>query len=66
MILRWFVSLLYLNADVKSILHINSEDVLVTKQIVEAGKLLDIEVLDHLIIGAGRYVSLKDRGLGGL
>jgi len=40
------------------------EDVLVTKQIVEAGKLLDIEVLDHLIIGQQRYVSLKERGLG--
>ena len=40
------------------------EDVLVTKQIVEAGKLLDIEVLDHLIIGQQRYVSLKERRLG--
>lgn len=40
------------------------EDVAVTKQIVAAGKLLDIEVLDHLIIGEHRYVSLKERGLG--
>jgi DNA repair protein RadC len=40
------------------------EDVRVTRQIVEAGNLLDIEVLDHLIIGQGRYVSLKERGLG--
>jgi DNA repair protein RadC len=40
------------------------EDVAVTRQIVEAGKLLDIDVLDHLILGAGRYVSLKERGLG--
>lgn len=40
------------------------EDVAVTKQIVEAGRLLDIEVLDHLIIGQGRFVSLKERGLG--
>lgn len=40
------------------------EDVLVTEQIVAAGKLLDIEVLDHLIIGRQRYVSLKERGLG--
>jgi len=31
---------------------------------VEAGKLLDVEVLDHLIIGQQRYVSLKERGLG--
>jgi DNA repair protein RadC len=40
------------------------EDVRVTRQLVEAGKLLDVEVLDHLIIGQGRYVSLKERGLG--
>ena len=40
------------------------EDVRVTKQIIEAGKLLDIEVLDHLVIGRQRYVSLKERGLG--
>ncbi len=40
------------------------EDVQVTRHIVEAGNLLDIEVLDHLIIGQGRYVSLKERGLG--
>ncbi len=40
------------------------EDVRVTKQIASAGKLLDIDVLDHLIIGHGRYVSLKERGLG--
>jgi len=40
------------------------EDVNVTKQIVEAGKLLDIELLDHIIIGHQRYVSLKERGLG--
>ena len=40
------------------------EDVAVTRQIAEAGKLLDIEVLDHLIIGQQRYVSLKERGLG--
>jgi len=40
------------------------EDVAVTEQIVAAGKLLDIEVLDHLVIGHQRYVSLKERGLG--
>ncbi len=40
------------------------DDVAVTRAIVQAGKLLDIEVLDHLVIGAGRFVSLKERGLG--
>jgi DNA repair protein RadC len=40
------------------------EDVQVTRQIVEAGKLLSIDVLDHLVIGQARWVSLKERGLG--
>ncbi len=40
------------------------EDVRVTKAFVESGELLDIEVLDHLIIGKNRYVSLKSKGLG--
>jgi DNA repair protein RadC len=40
------------------------EDVIVTSRIVEGGQLLDVEVLDHLIIGHGRFVSLKERGLG--
>ena len=40
------------------------EDVIVTSRIVEGGQLLDIEVLDHLVIGRGRFVSLKERGLG--
>ena len=40
------------------------DDVAVTRAIVQAGKLLDVEVLDHLVIGNGRFVSLKERGLG--
>ena len=40
------------------------DDIAVTRKIVEAGKLLSIEVLDHLIIGNGRFTSLKERGLG--
>jgi DNA repair protein RadC len=40
------------------------DDVALTRAIVQAGKLLDIEVLDHLVIGRGRWVSLKERGLG--
>ena len=42
----------------------SSEDVAVTREIVEAGKLLGIEVLDHLVIGRARWVSLRERGLG--
>jgi len=40
------------------------EDVEVTRQLVAAGDLLDIEVLDHLVIGQQRFVSLRERGLG--
>jgi DNA repair protein RadC len=40
------------------------DDIVVTRAIVEAGKLLDVDVLDHMIIGQGRWVSLKERGLG--
>lgn len=40
------------------------EDVTVTKAICEAGELLDIDVLDHLIIGGNEFVSMKERGLG--
>jgi DNA repair protein RadC len=40
------------------------EDLTVTRQCAQAGKLLDVELLDHLIVGGGRYASLKERGLG--
>ena len=40
------------------------DDVQVTRMIVDAGSLLNIDVLDHLIIGRQRFVSLKERGLG--
>jgi DNA repair protein RadC len=43
------------------------DDVALTKQAVEAGQLLNIEVLDHIVIGdGGKYFSLKKVGLGGL
>jgi DNA repair protein RadC len=40
------------------------DNVSVTRAIVQAGKLLDINLLDHLIIAGNRFVSLKERGLG--
>jgi DNA repair protein RadC len=42
----------------------SAEDVRVTRSLVQAGKLLDIDVLDHIVIAQNRYVSLKERGLG--
>jgi len=40
------------------------EDVLVTTEIIKAGKILDIELLDHIVIGQGRWISMRERGLG--
>ncbi|MFT5194213.1 MAG: DNA repair protein RadC [Cellvibrionaceae bacterium] len=42
----------------------SNEDVKVTAEIVKAGKLLDIQVLDHLVIGNNKFVSMRERGLG--
>lgn len=39
------------------------EDIAVSKRLVEAGKIIGIDVLDHVILGEGRYISLKERGL---
>lgn len=41
----------------------STEDLVFTRKLVDAGKLLGIDVVDHLIVGAGRYVSLKQRGM---
>jgi DNA repair protein RadC len=40
------------------------DDVAITRLILQAGELLDVKLLDHIIIGSGRFVSLKERGLG--
>jgi len=40
------------------------EDVMVTRQIRSCAEMMDIRLLDHVVIGSGRYVSLKERGLG--
>lgn len=42
----------------------STEDAAMTRTAVQAGKLMDIEVLDHLVIGQGRWVSMKEKGLG--
>lgn len=39
------------------------EDIETTRRLVSAGDVLGIKVLDHIIIGDGRHISLKDRGL---
>ncbi|MFS0780754.1 DNA repair protein RadC [Bacillus sp. 1P06AnD] len=40
----------------------SKEDIDVTKRLIECGKLIGIDILDHLIIGEKKYVSLKEKG----
>jgi DNA repair protein RadC len=41
----------------------SADDRLVTEQLVAAGRLLDIPVHDHVIVGRGRYLSFAEAGL---
>jgi DNA repair protein RadC len=41
----------------------SKEDIDVTKRLCEAGKLLGIDVLDHIIIGDGVFTSFKEKGM---
>lgn len=38
------------------------EDIDVTKRLVEAGKIIGIDVIDHIIVGEEKYISLKEKG----
>ena len=40
----------------------SKEDIETTKRLIEAGKIMGIEVLDHIIVGDDVYASLKERG----
>jgi len=40
------------------------EDVSLTRRLVETGKTLEVELLDHMVIAGNRFVSLRERGLG--
>jgi DNA repair protein RadC len=41
----------------------SAEDVALTRRLTEAGKIIGIEVIDHVIIGADRYTSFREKGL---
>lgn len=41
----------------------SKDDIEATKRLIEAGKIMGIEILDHIIVGDDRYVSLKERGV---
>jgi len=42
----------------------SSEDIEITKQIIAAGQILDIQVLDHIVVGHNTFASMRNRGLG--
>lgn len=41
----------------------SQEDIMITRKMIDAGKILEIHVLDHVIIGDNKYVSLKEKGI---
>ncbi len=41
----------------------SGEDISITRRLVEAGEIIGIHVLDHIIIGDGRFDSLRERGV---
>lgn len=40
------------------------EDIALTRRLVSAGKMLEVDVLDHVVVGQNRFVSLRERALG--
>lgn len=42
----------------------SAEDIALTRRLVDAGKMLEIDVLDHVVVGQNRFVSLRERALG--
>ncbi len=40
----------------------SGDDINSTRRVIEAGKIIGIELLDHIIIGEGRFISLKEKG----
>lgn len=41
----------------------SSEDITLTKKLVEVGQIIGIPILDHVIVGQGQYISLKEKGM---
>ena len=42
----------------------SSDDIELTKRLTEAGEILGIKLLDHIVLGGGGFISMKERGLG--
>jgi DNA repair protein RadC len=60
-IVRKAVSIIVCHCHPSGDIQASSEDIAVTQQLVAAGQYLDIELRDHLIIGNGRFLSLRDQ-----
>jgi DNA repair protein RadC len=41
----------------------SSEDIAITRRLKEAGEIMGIKILDHIIVGEGEYLSFVERGL---
>ena len=41
----------------------SAEDIRITRQLVEAGKIMDIKIIDHVVLTKDRIVSMKEQGL---
>lgn len=42
----------------------SKDDVHVTNQLIQAGRLLDVTILDHVVVGRNEWISLRERGMG--
>ena len=41
----------------------SEDDIKVTKQLIDAGRIMNIDLLDHIIVGDGRFISIKEKSL---
>ncbi len=62
-ILKNVASVIFVHNHPSGSLEPSTEDLAVTRRLVDAGKLLGIHVLDHVIVTADSHTSLKERGL---
>ncbi|MEE9285646.1 MAG: DNA repair protein RadC [Dehalococcoidia bacterium] len=42
----------------------SQQDIQLTRQLCQAGRVLNVDLMDHVVIGCGQFVSMKERGLG--
>ncbi|MCB0307058.1 MAG: JAB domain-containing protein, partial [Calditrichaeota bacterium] len=62
-ILESAASIILLHNHPSGEVHPSPEDKSITKRLIESGRLLDVPVLDHIIIGSSSYFSFREAGL---